>query len=143
MRFILCEKQFLYLNTDVDAVNAEMQMPRFPSGLINTMKLATPMILTNIFFRKDGDQSIQYCVLLNRAPTSTQLHLPPPSSTKLHPPPSSTFQPSTSSTHVHPAHFSLYPALCNTLNVIRTKILHIIGQFPQIQTEKFKVAHFD
>ena len=28
----MCEKQFLYLNTDADAVNAEMSMPRFPSG---------------------------------------------------------------------------------------------------------------
>ena len=45
--------------------------------------------------------------------------------------------------HLHQAHFSLHPALCNTLNVIRTKILHIIGQFPQIQVEKFKVVHFD
>ena len=59
MRFILCEKQFLYLNTDADAVNAEMSMPRFPSdqhGLLHssffqhilrlnkTMKLVTPMI---------------------------------------------------------------------------------------------------
>ena len=26
----------------------------------------------------------------------------------------------------------LHPALWNTLNVIRTKILHVIGQFPQI-----------
>ena len=38
--------------------------------------------------------------------TSTQLHTPPPSS------------------------FSLHPVLCNTLNVIRTKISHVIGQFP-------------
>ena len=76
MRFILCEKQFLYLNIDADAVNAEMSMPRFPSGqngllhnsffqhdseLNKTMKLITPMISTNnIFFRKDDDQSIQY-----------------------------------------------------------------------------------
>ena len=76
MRFILCEKQFFYLNTDADAVNAEMSMPRFPSGqhgllhnsffqnyseLNKTMKLVTPMISTNnIFFRKDDDQSIQY-----------------------------------------------------------------------------------
>ena len=75
MRFILCEKQFLYLNTDADAVNAEMSIPRFPSGqqgllrnsffqddskLNKIMKLVTPMISTNIFFEKDGDQSIQY-----------------------------------------------------------------------------------
>ena len=32
MRFILCEKQYLYLNTDADAVNAEMSMQRLPSG---------------------------------------------------------------------------------------------------------------
>ena len=31
MRFILREKEFLYLNTDADAANAEMSMPRFPS----------------------------------------------------------------------------------------------------------------
>ena len=36
-------------------------------------------------------------------------------------------------THLlHPAHFSLHPSLCNTVNVIRTKISHLIGQFPQI-----------
>ena len=76
MRFILCEKQFLYLNTDADAVNMEMSLPRFPSGqhgllhnsffqndseLNKTMKLVAPMISTNnIFFRKDDDQGIQY-----------------------------------------------------------------------------------
>ena len=36
-------------------------------------------------------------------------------------------------THLHPAYFSLNPALCSTLNVIRTKILHVIGQFSQHQ----------
>ena len=61
MRLIVCEKQFLYLNTNADAVNAEMSMPRFPSGqhgllhnsffqhdseLNKTMKLVTPMIST-------------------------------------------------------------------------------------------------
>ena len=72
---MLCEKQLLHLNTDADAVNAEMSMPRFPSGqnelLQNSffqhdyksnriMELVTPMTSTNIFFRKDGDfQSIQ------------------------------------------------------------------------------------
>ena len=39
--------------------------------------------------------------------------------------------PSTS-TQLHPAHFSLHPALCNPLNNIWTKVLHVIGQFPQI-----------
>ena len=32
MRFTLCEKQFLYLNTDADAINSETLMPIFPSG---------------------------------------------------------------------------------------------------------------
>ena len=65
--------------------------------------------------------SFLFWVLLNRAPSSTQLHPSPPSS----------FEPRLSSTHVHPAHFSLHAALCNTLNNIWTKILHVIGQFPQ------------
>ena len=61
MRFILCEKQFLYLNTDAGAVNAEISMLRFPNGqhgllhnsffqhdseLNKTMKLVKPMIST-------------------------------------------------------------------------------------------------
>ena len=32
MRFILRKKQFLYLNSDADAINVEMLMPRFPRG---------------------------------------------------------------------------------------------------------------
>ena len=75
---------------------------------------------------------INFWVLLNRAPSSTHLHSPPPSSTQLHPSPPSSFQPPPSSIHLHPTHFSLHTALCNTLNVIRTKISHVIGQFPQI-----------
>ena len=46
----------------------------------------------------------------------------------MHPAPSS-------STHPHLAHFNLHPALCNALNIIRTKIFHVIGQFPQIQVK--------
>ena len=65
-------------------------------------------------------------VLLNRAPTSNQLHPPPPSFSQLHLPPPSLFQPPPSPIHLHPAHFSLPPALCNTLNNIGTKILHVI-----------------
>ena len=61
-------------------------------------------------------------VLINRAPTSTQLH----------PPSLSLFQPSSSSIHLHPGHSSFHSALCNTLNFNRTKILHVLGQFPQI-----------
>ena len=57
----------------------------------------------------------------------------PPSSIQLHPAPPM-------STHVHPAHFSFHPALWNTLNNIWTKILHVIGQFPQIYAKKSKVV---
>ena len=42
------------------------------------MKLVTPMISTNIFFRKDGDQSIQYSGssnLTSHAPLTLLLQL--------------------------------------------------------------------
>ena len=52
-------------------------------------------------------------MLLNRAPISTQLH----------PPPSSLFQPPP-----------------NSLNVIRTKILHVIGQFPKYRPKNPKLS---
>ena len=42
-----------------------------------------------------------------------------------------------------PSSIHLYPAICNTLNVIRTKILHFIAQFSKIWAEKFKVVYFD
>ena len=61
----------------------------------------------------------------------------------MHPSSPSSFQPLPSFINLHPAHFSLHPALCNTLNNIWTKILYIIGQFPQIQAKKLKVIHFD
>ena len=77
-------------------------------------------------------------VLLNRAPSSIQLHPPPPSSIQLHSPPPSSFQPPPSSTDLCPAQVSLHPALCNTLNNISTEILDVIGQFPQIQVDKFR-----
>ena len=47
-----------------------------------------------------------------------------------------------SSIHLHPDHLNLQPALYNTLNVIRAKISHIIGQFSKIWAENFKVLHF-
>ena len=52
--------------------------------------------------------------------------------TNLHPPPPSSFQPPPNSIHLRPAHFSLHSTLRNTLNIIRSKVLHVIGQFPQI-----------
>ena len=58
------------------------------------------------------------------APNSTQHHPLPPSSKQL-----------------YPAHFSLHPSLCNTL-VIRTKILHAIEQFPQVQDKKIQSQPF-
>ena len=67
----------------------------------------------------------------------------------------------TSSIHLHSAHFSLYPALCNNLNIIRAKISYIIEQiskfsilevliqirtskstFGQIWTKKVKVPRY-
>ena len=62
--------------------------------------------------------------------------------TQLHPAPPSSFQPPLNSIHLHQAHFSLYPALCNTLNNIWTKILHVIGQFPQILTKNWHTWYF-
>ena len=64
-------------------------------------------------------------ILLNCAPSSIHLHPAPPSSI-----------------HLHPAHFNLHPALCNTLNNIWTKILHVIGQFPQILTKNWHTWYF-
>ena len=63
---------------------------------------------TNAVTTKQDPQQIAERVLLNHAPSSTQLH----------PPPSSSFQPPPNSIHLHPAHFSLHPALCNTLDNI-------------------------
>ena len=83
-------------------------------------------------------------VLLNRALSSTQLHPAPSTSThlistynQLHPHLPTSFQPPPSSIHLYPAHFSLHPALCNTLNVIRTKILHVIVNFPKFRLKNF------
>ena len=61
---------------------------------------------------------ITFRVLLNRAPTSTQLHPPPPCFTQLHLPPPSSFQPPPSSTHLHSAQLSLHPGHYNSLNNI-------------------------
>ena len=48
-----------------------------------------------------------------------------------------------SSIHLHAAHLSLQPSLCNTINVIRTKISHVFGKFSKIWAEKFEVVHFN
>ena len=44
-----------------------------------------------------------------------------------------------SSTYLQSAHFILHPALCKTLNVTRTKILHLIGKFPKFRLMKLKL----
>ena len=88
------------------------------------------------YFSRYCEVCVLQWVLLNRPPSSTRLHPPPPSSIHLHPAHSS----------LHPAPPSsirLHPALFNTLNNIWTKILLIIGQFPQICAKKRKVVHFD
>ena len=83
------------------------------------------------------------CTQLNPAlSTSTRLHPHSRSSTQLHLPPPSSFQPPPMSIHLPAAHFSLHPALCNTLNNIWTKILHVIGQFPQILTKNWHTWYF-
>ena len=48
-----------------------------------------------------------------------------------------------SSIHLHQVYLNLHPTLCNALNVIRTKISHIIRQFSKIWVEKLKAVHFD
>ena len=73
----------------------------------------------------------------------THLYPPPPTSTPLHSPPPSSFQPQSSTIHLHLAHFNLHSALCNTLNVIRTKTLSLIELFSKISAKKFKVFRFD
>ena len=82
---------------------------------------------------RNGRSSWMICpciwVLLNRSPSSTQLHPTPPSS----------FQLSPSSIDLHPAHFSLHPALCNTLNIVRTKISHL-GNFPKFRPKNSNLS---
>ena len=44
-------------------------------------------------------------------------------------------------THLlHPAYLSLHLALCNTLNVIRIKISHVIGHFPKFRPKNSKFS---
>ena len=44
--------------------------------------------------------------------------------------------------NLHPTHLSLHPPLCNTLNVIRTKISHVIGNFPKYWPKNSKLSIF-
>ena len=81
------------------------------------MKIGLPQLITqsgNTTFKKKlkkkwlpekyQSKNFKNWVLLNCAPTSTQLYPPPPSSTQLHPPPPSSFQPPHSSLE-HPQQY--------------------------------------
>ena len=73
------------------------------------------------------------------------MHWPPPTSIHLDPvPPSSIHLDPVlpSSIHLHLAHFSLHPALCKNLNVIRTKTSHVIGQFSPNLNQKTQSCPF-
>ena len=81
----------------------------------------------------------------------TNLHPAPPTSTHLHSAPSTSSQLILTSTHLHPPPPSSFQCplsplsmlLINTINVIKTKILHVIWKFPQTSTEKLKVVRFN
>ena len=88
------------------------------------------------FLWKFAEQKCQQLVTQNKcyskilkSKTFTQLHLTPPTSTHLHLPPPSSFQPPPISIYLHPAHSASIPSLQHS-NVIRIKILQVIGQFP-------------
>ena len=73
------------------------------------------------------EKCFQNRVLLNHAPSSTHLHPAPTISTQL------------ISTSIH---LSIHPALCNTLNVIRTfepSISHLSGNFPRFRPKNSKL----
>ena len=93
------------------------------SNLVSQVRLDENMKLLKVFpFDKRSLLMKSFPFLMTgitKLCTQTQLHSPQPSS----------FQPSPSSIHLYWYHFSLHPALWNTLN-IWTKILHVIGQFP-------------
>ena len=80
-------------------------------------------ILIFVLFQ-DLQESLFYFMVI--AKQCTHLQPAPSTFTQLHPP-------TPSSIHLYLAHFNLKPSLCNTFNVIRTKILHVIRQFPKVR----------
>ena len=42
--------------------------------------------------------------------------------------------------NLHLTHLSIHPALCNTLNVIRTLISHVSGNFPKFTPKNSKLS---
>ena len=70
--------------------------------------------------------NVLFWVLLNHAPTFTQLHPPPPNS----------FQPSPSSIQLHPAHLSFHPVLSTLLE---PKYCMYLDNFPKFRPENWKL----
>ena len=56
----------------------------------------------------------------------------------VHPAPPSSLHPA--HFNLHPDHLSLHPVLCNTLNVIRTSVLHVSGNFPTFRPKNSKLS---
>ena len=102
----------------VTAESCQVFLQKDPSQTFDRV-LNTPLYSSNYALAYTRE------AFLKRAPTSIYFHSSPPSSI-----------------HLHPAHFSLHPALGNTLNVKEIKISHVIEQFPQIQAQKFKFVSF-
>ena len=87
------------------------------SRLVTRFSLSLKYLVDVTFLTRAKDQLEQqivscffYWVLLNRAPSSTQLHPPTPHSTQLHPPPPSSFQPPPSSIHLQTSSFQPLPS---------------------------------
>ena len=68
------------------------------------------------------------------------MHPATSTSTHLHPSVPSSFQSPPSSIHLHLAQLSLHPALCNTLNVIRSLISHISGNFSKFRSKNSNLS---
>ena len=68
------------------------------------------------------------------------MHPATSTSTHLHPSAPSSFQSPPSSIHLHLAQLSLHPALCNTLNVIRSLISHISGNFSKFRSKNSNLS---
>ena len=68
------------------------------------------------------------------------MHPATSTSTHLHPSAPSSFQSPPSSIHLHLAQLSLHPALCNILNVIRSLISHISGNFSKFRSKNSNLS---
>ena len=91
----------MYLNTQL---SQPRDFRRWVGFMPTQDKKIVPTFCVNIYSFVIKVNICQSRVLLNRAPTSTQLHPPTRSSTQLHPPPPSSFQPPPSSLQ-HPQQY--------------------------------------